>query len=58
MDKVMQNRNMVLGAVAVVIVLAILGWYGGWFGGQTSKDVLVPATNTEQPATTAPATTD
>lgn len=58
MDKLMENRNMVLGAIAVVIVLAIIGWYGGWFGGQTSKEVMTPATTTEQPATSAPSTTD
>ncbi len=58
MDKLMQNRNMVLGAVAVVIVLAIIGWSSGWFGDQTSKEVMTPATTTEQPAAAAPPATD
>ncbi|HUV62639.1 MAG TPA: hypothetical protein VMW24_02015 [Sedimentisphaerales bacterium] len=54
----MQNKNAVFGAIAVVIVLAIIGWYGGWFGSQTQKEVMVPATTTEQPATAAPSTTE
>ena len=58
MDKFTQNRNTVLGAIAVVIVLAIIGWNSGWFGDQTSKEVITPATTTEQPATAAPSTTD
>ena len=57
-DTMDKNRNTVLGAVAVVIVLAIIGWYGGWFGSQTPKEVKTPATTTEQPVTTAPSTTD
>ena len=57
-DTMNKNRNAVLGAVAVVIGLAIIGWYGGWFGGQTPKEVMAPATTTEQPVTTAPSTTD
>jgi hypothetical protein len=57
-DTMDKNRNTVLGAIAVVVVVAIIGWYGGWFGGQTSKEVMAPATTTEQPVTTAPSTTD
>jgi hypothetical protein len=52
MDKLMQNKNMVWGAVAVVIVLAVIGWSSGWFGDQASKEVMTPATTTEQPAAT------
>ena len=58
MDKLMQGKNMVWGAVGVVIVLAIIGWSSGWFGDQASKEVMTPAATTEQPATTAPSTTD
>ncbi len=58
MDKLMQNRNMVLGAIAVVIALAIISWNSGWFADQTPKEVMTPATTTEQPATAAPSTTD
>jgi xanthine/uracil permease len=58
MEKLTQNRNTVLGAIVLVIGLAIIGWYGGWFGGQASKEVMTPATTTEQPATAAPSTTD
>ncbi len=57
-DAMDKNRNTVLGAIAVVIVLVIIGWFGGWFGGQTPKEVMAPATTTEEPATTAPSTTD
>ena len=62
-EKLMQNKNMVWGAVAVVIVLAVIGWVSGWFGDQAPKEAMTPATTTEQPAadqgttTTAPATT-
>ena len=58
MDNLMQNKNAVFGTIAVVIVLAIDGWYGGWFGSQTQKEVMAPATTTEQPATAAPSTTE
>jgi len=54
----MQNKNMVWGAVAVVIVLAVVGWSSGWFGDQASKEVMTPATTTEQPAAAAPPAAD
>ncbi len=57
-DKLMQNKNMVWGAVGVVIVLAVIGWSNGWFGDQASKEVMTPATTTEQPAAAAPPATD
>lgn len=56
----MDKKNTIIGIVAVVIVLAIIGWAGGWFGSQAPKEAVAPATTTEQPAapaTTAPATT-
>jgi len=56
----MENRNIVIGVIAVVIVVAIIGWAGGWFGGgQAPTEATAPApTTTEQPATTPPATTE
>jgi hypothetical protein len=30
----MDKKNTIIGIVAVVIVLAIIGWASGWFGGQ------------------------
>jgi len=51
----MDKKNTIIGVVAVVIVLAIIGWASGWFGGTAPQDAAAPATTTEQPA--APATT-
>ena len=51
----MNNKNTIIGVVAVVIVLAIIGWASGWFGGKAPQDAMAPATTTEPPA--APATT-
>jgi hypothetical protein len=57
-DKFMQNKTMLWGAVAVVIVLAVIGWGSGWFGDQAPKEAMTPATTTEQPATAAPPAAD
>jgi hypothetical protein len=54
-EVIMDKKNTIIGIVAVVIVLAIIGWASGWFGGQAPQDAMAPATTTEQPA--APATT-
>jgi len=52
----MENKNIVIGVVAVVIVVAIIGWAAGWFGGQAPTEATAPApTTTEQPAAPAPA---
>ncbi len=51
----MDKKNTIIGVVVVVIVLAIIGWASGWFGGQAPQDAMAPATTTEPPA--APATT-
>ncbi len=54
-EVIMDKKNTVIGIVVVVIVLAIIGWASGWFGGQAPQDAMAPAPATEQPA--APATT-
>ena len=51
----MDKKNTIIGVVAVVIVLAIIGWASGWFSSQAPQDAMAPATTTEPPA--APATT-
>lgn len=62
----MDKKNTIIGVVAVVIVLAIIGWASGWFSSQapqatapatTTEQPAAPATTTEQPAATPPATT-
>jgi len=52
----MDKKNTIIGVVAVVIVLAIIGWASGWFGSQAPQETMAPATTTEQPAAPAPAT--
>lgn len=52
----MDKKNTIIGVVAVVIVLAIIGWASGWFSRQAPQDAMAPATTTEQPAAPAPAT--
>jgi len=42
-------------AAAAVLVLAIIGWAAGWFGGGAPEQAATPAVTTEQPA--APAAT-
>lgn len=54
-EVIMDKKNTIIGVVAVVIVLAIIGWASGWFGGMAPQETMAPATTTEQPA--APATT-
>src|SRR3990172_6030180 len=53
----MNPRNIAIAVVAVVVLLAIVGWAGVWFGGEAPKEVSAPATTTEQPATTGQGTT-
>jgi hypothetical protein len=54
-----QNRNLVLWAIAAIIVLALIGWWAGWFGGGTKPvaETPAPATTTEQPASGGTSTT-
>ena len=52
----MDNKNTVIGIVAAVILLAIIGWYAGWFGSKAPIEATAPATTTEQPAVPVPAT--
>ena len=54
MAEVKSNRNTIIAVIAVVILLAIIGWAAGWFGGPTADQATAPAPATEQP--TAPAT--
>lgn len=53
----MDKKNAIIGIVAVVILLAIIGWTRGWFGDMAPQEAVAPATTTEQPAAPAPATT-
>ena len=53
MAEVKSNRNTIIGVIAVIIVLAIIGWAAGWFGGAAPEQPMAPAT--EQPAAPAPA---
>jgi hypothetical protein len=59
-EVIMDKKNTIIGVVAVIIVLAIIGWASGWFGSKAPQDAMAPATTTEQPAppatTTEPAT--
>ncbi len=54
-----KNRNLVLWAVAAIIVLALIGWWAGWFGGGKAPvaETPAPATTTEQPASGGTSTT-
>ena len=53
-SKSLNPTNIGITAGAAVVVLAIIGWTAGWFGG--SEPAPAPAATTEQPAaTTAPA---
>lgn len=55
MAEVKSNRNTIIGVIAVVIVLALIGWAAGWFGGAAPEQATAPAPATEQPAAPAPA---
>jgi len=55
MAEVKNNKNTIIAVVAVIILLAIIGWAAGWFGGQAPQQATVPAPATEQPAAPAPA---
>ncbi|WP_457940832.1 hypothetical protein [Mesorhizobium sp. 10J20-29] len=58
----MDNKNVIIGAIAAIILIAIIGWYAGWFGaGETTPPAVAteePATTEEPPATEEPATTE
>jgi hypothetical protein len=56
MAEVKNNTNTIIAVIAVIIVLAIIGWAAGWFGGATPEQATAPAPATEQPAAPAPAT--
>jgi hypothetical protein len=59
MAEAKNNKNTIIALVAVVILLAIIGWAAGWFGGPAPEQAMTPAPATEQPAApaTPPATT-
>jgi hypothetical protein len=56
-SKSLNGKTIGITAGAAVIVLAIIGWTAGWFGGTAPEQAPAPAATTEQPATqsTAPA---
>jgi hypothetical protein len=55
-SKSLNGKTIGITAGAAVIVLAIIGWTAGWFGGADPAEQAAPAaTATEQPA--APAAT-
>jgi hypothetical protein len=55
-SKSLNSKTIGITAGAAVIVLAIIGWTAGWFGGSEPAPAPAPAATTEQPAaTTAPA---
>lgn len=58
-SKSLNTKTIGITAGAAVIVLAIIGWTAGWFGGSDPAEQAAPAaaTATEQPASqsTAPA---
>lgn len=58
-SKSLNGKTIGITAGAAVIVLAIIGWTAGWFGGAAPEQAAAPAATTEQPAapaaTTAPA---
>jgi Flp pilus assembly protein protease CpaA len=57
-SKSLNGKTIGITAGAAVIVLAIIGWTAGWFGGADPSEQAAPAaTTTEQPAaqSTAPA---
>ena len=58
MAEAKSNRNTIIGVIAVIIVLALIGWAAGWFGGAAPEQATAPAPApaTEQPAAPAPAT--
>ena len=51
----MNSKNVVIGAIAAIVLIAIIGWYAGWFG---ASETSAPTATTEQPGTEDPATTE
>lgn len=53
-SKFMNGKAIGIAAAAAIIVLAIIGWTAGWFGGETPATTsTAPAVTTEQPAAPA-----
>lgn len=53
-SKSLSGRTIGITAGAALIVLGIVGWTAGWFGGTAPEQAAPPAATTEQPA--APST--
>jgi hypothetical protein len=51
-SKSLNGKTIGIAVAAGVLVLAIIGWAAGWFGG-TPEQAAAPAVTTEQPAAPA-----
>lgn len=49
-SKSLNGKTIGITAGAAVIVLGIIGWTAGWFGGTAPEQAPAPAAATEQPA--------
>ena len=52
-SKSLNGKTIGITAGAAVIVLAIIGWAAGWYGGSAPEQAPAPAASTEQPAAPA-----
>ena len=49
-SKSLNGKTIGIAAAAGVLVLAIIGWTAGWYGGPETAPAPAPAATTEQPA--------
>jgi hypothetical protein len=54
-SKSLNGKTIGIAVAAGILVLGIIGWTAGWFGGSAPEQPAAPAATTEQPA--APAQT-
>ena len=54
-SKSLTGKTIGIALAAGILVLGIIGWAAGWFGGSAPEQAATPAVTTEQPA--APAAT-
>jgi hypothetical protein len=54
-SKSLNGKTIGIAVAAGILVLGIIGWTAGWFGGSAPEEAAAPAVTTEQPA--APAQT-